>query len=176
MFAPLALLLPFLGRITGRVWVYVALAACAASFLSGYWVKSKFEQAKQVAAVNAARVAERDAGKIGGKYESGVLARAREREVQHRAQLSRLRSQLASMPACDLVVPPEWVRQPLTVPGTPADPLRAESADPPLVVADARNAIVACERNRVEVYAPEADERAALRAWYEELRERYNRR
>ncbi len=41
--------------------------------------------------------------------------------------------------------------------------------------ADARDVVLVCERNRLEVYEPEADERAALRAWYDELRSRYNR-
>lgn len=180
-------LLNLTGIIPSPITVYLMLAIAAGSAWSGGWVVYKFWQASEVTAVNEARAAEHDAVLLGDSHSRGVLERARQRKEANEAALDELRGRLAAVPACDVPVPGEWVRRDKHVPRAPADPGRARSAHqavdpapraepvPAAPVADARDVVLTCEKNRTEVYQPEADERSALRAWYEDLRRRYNR-
>jgi len=162
------------------IWLRIALyVAC---FAAGAWVTHKFHQADEVRAVNAARVAEHEIVLWGNDVEKGVLDRARDRRERANNELDDLRARLARAPGCPVPVPPSWLRKPRPVPGTPADSPGARPTPAPVdtpaggPTADARDVVFTCERNRLEVAEPEADEREALRAWYEGVRRRYNGR
>lgn len=176
LLGPLALeLLP------GRGTVYLLLGALVGGFGGGVYVTKKFWDASEVTAVNEARAAEQDAVRMGDEHSKGVLDRARQRKETNDAKLDDLRRRLARAPRCNVPVPADWLRND-RLPATPPDPRRARSADAPVdpaadpdPVAPAADVVLTCERNRTDVYQPEADERAAIRAWYEDLRRRYNR-
>lgn len=166
--------------IPGRGTVYLLLGAIAAGFAGGVYVTTKFWDASELAAVQDARTAERDAALLGNDHEKGALERARQRKEQSDALLEDLRLRLAHGAYCNVPVPREWVRSTGPMPRAPADPGRPRPADPPLdpaagPVADAGQVVLTCERNRLEAYQPEADDRAAIRAWYNGLRQRLNR-
>jgi len=169
------------GIIPSPITIYIMLAIAAGSFAGGGWVVWKFWQASEVTAVNEARATERDAVLIGNQHERGVLDRARQREVRKNEAIEDLRRRLAGRKPCPVPVPADWLPVHPSLPGTATDPARPRPADPPLdpaagdgPLADARDLVLTCERNRLEVYEPEADERAALRAWYSDLRARFN--
>lgn len=175
-------LFPFLRVITGRVWVYIALAACAGSFLAGWQVKGKFEAAKQLAAVNAARNAERDVARSSAIAETKYLNDLAEMENIGHEKVLELQKRLASAPRCDVPVPAEWVRNDVDVSGAAgaAPSLKPPAAAvaqarPDLEVRDARDVVLNCERNRVGVAEPNAMQLRAFQQWYEDLRKRYNR-
>lgn len=175
-------LFPFLRLITGRVWVYIALAACVGCFLAGWQIKGKFEAAKQLAAVNKARVSERDAASIGSAAEKRYLSAIAEMENIGHEKILELQKRLASTPRCDVSIPAEWVRNDVDVPSAAGASvsLRPPAAAvaqtrPDLEVRDARDVVLNCERNRVEVAEPNALQLRALQDWYRQLRERYNR-
>lgn len=168
------------GIIPGSITVYLMLAIAAGSFAGGGWVVWKFWQASEVTAVNEARATERDAVLIGNQHERGVLDRARERKEKTDEAIADLQARLDGVKPCPVPVPAAWLPD-HSLPRAAADPARPRPADPPVdpaagdgPVADARDVVLTCERNRLEVYEPEADERAALRAWYTDLRARYN--
>ena len=185
------------GIIPSPITIYIMLGIAAASAAGGGWVVYKFWQASEVTAVNEARATERDAVLIGNEHERGVLDRARQRSITHESELEELRLRLAHGTYCNVPVPRAWVRRDVVVSRAAADPGGARPAaprvdtnppNPPLAkggdaeqrgdsgpVADAGDVVLTCERNRVEVYEPEADERAALRAWYNGVRARFNR-
>lgn len=180
-------LLNLTGIIPSPITVYLMLGIAAGSAFGGGWVVYKFWQASEVTAVNLARAKERDAVMLGNEHEKGVLERARIRKEQTDALIEDLRLRLANGTYCNTPIPPAWVRQHDQLPRTPPDTRRPRPADPPVAAAprsapdpgpqaDSRDVVLTCERNRIEVYQPEADERASLRAWYNDLRKRYNRR
>ena len=173
------------GIIPSPITVYLMLAIAAGSFAGGGWVVYKFWQAAEVTAVNEARATERDAVLIGDQHSKGVLDRGRQRLEVNRVEIEALRARLARVKPCPVPVPAAWLRRdqlPRAAPA-PASPRPADSPVDPAPaagvdegpVADARDVVLTCERNRTEVYQPEADERAAARAWYNDLRARFNR-
>jgi len=124
------------------------------------------------------RAIEGDVAVIGNKHERAALAAAEQRRKDAENALHTLRKRLAAAPGCPVPVPPQWLpeRAP-AVPGAARDPARPGPAAPPVdPVADSRAVVETCERNRLEVYEAEADDRERIRAWYRELRERVNRR
>lgn len=173
---PLVTLFPFLSFIQGRILVYAALIGMAGSFVGGYWVNGKFEQAKQVTAVNLARAKERDAGRIGYVSEAKYLATLKAQEKQSDAKIENLKRRLAHAKPCAVPVPTDWLRQPERVSPASPDAGRArpagETVDP---VADARDVVLTCERNRLEVHDHNSAQIEAMRAWYRDLAKRYNR-
>ena len=171
---PLAALFPFLNLITGRVWVYLVLVGLASSFVGGYYVKSKFEQAKQVTAINLARSQERDAATIGNVASHRYLSTLRQREKDANVKINQLRKRLAAVPACPVPVPDEWLRDE-RVSSTATDARRARPTGENLATADARDVVLTCERNRLEVHQPNAEQIEAMRQWYRALRDGYNR-
>jgi len=171
--------------IPSPITVYLMLAIAAGSFAGGGWVVYKFWQAAEVTAVNEARATERDAVLIGDGHSKGVLDRARQRQEKNRVDLDELERRLAAVKPCPVPVPAAWMRGNKLPRAAPA-PAGPRPADSPVdsapaarvdegPVADARDVVLTCERNRTEVYQAEADERAALRAWYTDLRVRFNR-
>lgn len=177
---PLLALFPFLRLITGRVWVYLALIAMASSFVGGWYVANKFHKAAEVAAVNAARVAERDAATIGNRHETEYLAKLRDQKRKSDAKIRNLQQRLAAAPTCSVPVPVDWLRGGADVPGPAGDagsasgaPAAMDTAAEP--VADARDVVLTCERNRLEVTEPNAEQLKAVQAWYKDLRKRMNR-
>lgn len=185
MFNVLNLIGPFFGAIIpGRGTVYLLLGALVFGFGGGVYVTKKFWDASEVTAVNEARVKEQDAVLLGDGHSKGVLDRARQRKGENDAIRNDLERRLASAPACTVPVPRQRVRNPGMPPASP-DPGRARSANPrldpvpdpadPGPVADARDVVRTCELNRTDAYQPEADERQALRDWYNDLRKRFNR-
>ena len=175
---PLLTLFPFLNLITGRVWVYLALIGMAGSFFGGYWVKGKFEAAKQVTAVNLARAQERDAAHIGNQAEHQYLANLRNQRNEADDKIKRLEKRLAKVKPCPVPVPDEWVREPKRVPAAPADARGARPAGAdvdPAPVADARDVVLTCEKNRLQVHVPNAAQIEATRQWYRDLQKELNR-
>ena len=175
---PLLALFPWLSLITGRVWVYAALIGMAGSFVGGYWVKSKFEQAKQVTAVNLARAQERDAARIGNQAEHKYLANLRNQRNEADDKIKRLEKRLAKVKPCPVPVPDEWVREPKRVPPTTPDasslgPAGADVDTAP--VADARDVVLTCEKNRLQVHVPNSAQIEATRQWYRDLLKEWNR-
>lgn len=172
---------PWLAQlIPGRGTIYLLLITCGLGFTGGVYVTKKFWDASELIAVNEAREQERDAGRIGADHERKRLAEARKDKEESDALLEDLRLRLAHGTYCNVPVPPEWLRDQRRLPRTPPDTPRPRPADPPLdpapgPVADAGAVVLTCERNRLETYLPEARDRAALRAWYEDLRRRFNR-
>ncbi len=177
-------LLNFLGPILSTIvpargTVYLLLAALASGFAGGVWITKKFWDASEVTAVNEARAEERDATLLGNGADKGVLDRARQRREINDAIRQDLERRLAHAPRCPVPVPAEWLSGG-ELPRPPRDPGRPRPTDPDLdtpagPIADARDVVRTCERNRTEVYQPEADERQAIRDWYNALRERFNR-
>lgn len=169
-------LLGLTGIIPSPITVYILLGAMAASAAGGGWVVYKFWQASEVTAVNEARAAEHDAVLLGNDHSKGVLDRARDRKAKNEKTIRDLRRRLAAQPGCTVAVPGEWLRGDESLPGAAGNTRRARPADAPVdPVADARDVVLTCELNRTDVYQPEADERAAIRAWYNDLRRRLNR-
>lgn len=162
--------------IPGRGTIYLLLIACAASSAAGGWVVYKFWKAAEVEAVNEARHQEREASALGLAHEKIALLRAEERQEIAREKITELERRLALGKPCPVAVPADWLRDPRSVSRSAPDPAGARPADPPLdpapgggPVADARAVVLTCERNRLEVYQAEADERRQLRDWYREL-------
>jgi hypothetical protein len=155
------------------------IAAVALASAWGTWRVCTWAHDAEVARqVQVTRMIEGDVATIGNRHERAALAAAEQRRKDAENALQTLRRRLAAAPRCDVPVPPQWLpeRAP-AVPGAARDPARAGPAAPPLdPVADARTVVETCERNRLEVYEAEADERERIRAWYRELRERVNRR
>ena len=172
---PLLILFPFLKLVTGRVWVYIALTAVAASFAGGWYVHGKFADAKLVRAVNEARTKEHDALNAGNQAEHGYLSRLRQQRDSANVKLNALRKRLAGAPACPVPVPVEWLRDDKRVPEAAPDASGARPAGEDLVTADARDVVLNCERNRLEVHGPNAEQIEAIRSWYRELMLQYNR-
>lgn len=154
---------------------YLILALCASSAAAGGWAVYKFWQASEVEAVNDARHQERTAAAVGLAHEKLALLRAEERQETAREKIEALERRLARVKPCPVAVPADWLRDHRPVPRAAADPAGARPADPPLdpapagPTADARDAVLTCERNRLEVYQAEADERQQLRDWYRDL-------
>lgn len=172
---PLLSLFPILNLITGRAWVYIALAGMAGSFLGGYWVKGKFEQAKQVTAITMARVAERDAAAFGNEADRGYLNKLRGLKDRSDESIRKLRRQLAVTKPCAVPVPAEWMRQHGSVPNATRDASRSQPTGETVVTADSRDVVLTCERNRLEVHQPNVEQIEAMQLWYESLRQRYNK-
>lgn len=165
-----------LGLIPGRGTVYLLLMITVLSFVSGFYVKGKFEDAKLVMAVNEARAQERDAALIGNESDRKYLSTLRQREKDANVKLNALRRRLASVPACPVPVTP-GLRDGFDVPATAPDARRARPAGEGVdssPVADARDVVLTCERNRLEVHEPNAEQIKAMREWYRGIRERLN--
>ena len=171
---PLLTLFPWLSLITGRVWVYVALIGMAGSFFGGYWVKSKFEQAKQAIAINQARDKERDAVLMGNDQERGYLARAREKQEAASGEIEELRARLAKSKPCAVPVTRGMRGKPSVSKPAP-DASRVQPTAPDVDTADARDVVLNCERNRLERFEPNAEQMKGMQKWYESLRRQYNR-
>ena len=175
---PLLTLFPFLNLITGRFWVYLAIIGMAGSFVGGYWVKSKFEAAKQVTAVNLARAQERDAAHIGNQAEHQYLANLRNQRNEADDKIKRLEKRLAKVKPCPVPVPDEWLREPKRVPATAPDASRPGPAGADVdtaPVADAKDVVLTCEKNRLQVHVPNSAQIEATRQWYRDLQKELNR-
>lgn len=170
-----------LSFIPGPWLVWIRIGLYVACFGAGLWTAHKFHQAEQARAVNEARAAERDVVAIGNSAERVYLERMRKQKEQADATLSQLRRRLARAPRCDVPVPVDFMREPAGVSGAAGDPAGARSAGPPVAadlagpVADCRAVVETCSRNKADVCDPNAEQLDALRAWYRDVRERYNR-
>lgn len=165
--------------ISGRVFIYGALAALVAGFAGGWYVKGKFEDAAKLAAVNEARIAERDAAQIGIDADRRYLANLQRQKEKSDANLKRLQNRLARARSCVVPVSP-GLRDGTDIAATTPVAGRAEPAAAPMdpatePVADARDVVLTCERNRLEVAEPNAEQIIELQQWYEQLRKRYNK-
>lgn len=158
------------------IWIRVGLyLAC---FAAGVWVSQKFHDADLVRAVNEARATERDTVVIGNQAESGYLDRMRKMKESGDAKLEDLRKRNAKRPRCDVSVPADWLREPAagvsSFAGNAAGPQPAGAQVDP--VADCRDVVQTCERNRLEVCEPNAVQLDAVIGWYASVRKRMNGR
>lgn len=176
---PLITLFPVLGLITGRMWTYAVLIGLVGSFAGGWYVANKFHAAEQLRAVNVARVAERDAVTLGNEHERGYLSRMREKQEKANAKIAKLQKRLRAVPSCPVPIPAEWLRQPAPSVPAPARDAAGTGSTGKAVdtapVADAKDVVLTCERNRLEVSEPNAEQLTAVQQWYRDLRERLNR-
>lgn len=178
-------LIPGLGAlIPGRATVYIILAVAASSFLGGYWVKGKFEAAKQLEAVNRARIVERDAQSAMNAEAAKVRTALEKINARSDSTLRALRAQFRNLPACP--VPDAAVRL-LDGVDLPADP-GARPGDPPGPAAvapdpargglrppvDAGAVFENCAWNRMNVCEHNAELLKGCIAAYDAVRRRYN--
>jgi hypothetical protein len=180
-------LIPGLGALLPSRWaVYLMLAVGAGGFLGGYWVKGKFEDAKKGAAVNQARVAERDAQ--AAMNAQAVKTRNALEALNARSDrtVRALRAQLRNLPGCP--VPDSAVRllDGVDLPGDsgarPGDPAGSAALAPnpargglrPPV--DAAAVLENCAWNRVNTCEHNAELLKGCVAAYDAIRKRYSPR
>jgi len=172
---------PWLASFIPSRWtVYLLLLFTLAGFGGGVWVTHKFEATQQISALNAARNAERTAALIGNQADTAYLNQLRKDKETNDAKIADLRRRLAAVPGCFVPVPHDWLRQPPGLPGTAAaagspGPAAAGVDTPAVPVASSADVVETCERNRLEVMEPNAQQIRALQEWYGSLRLRYTR-
>lgn len=168
-----------------RAVFYVAFVALVLGASGAWWVRGKFEDAKQLIAVNQARSAEHDAqAEMNSRAAQTIRQLEAQREQSEKTQ-HWLRAQLKKLPACPV---PDAVVSVLDGERLPGDP-GARPGDPagPAAVApdpargglrppvDAGAVLENCSWNRVNTCEFNATLLRSCIAAYDAVRERYTR-
>lgn len=174
----LSKILPWLASFIPSRWtVYLLLLFTLAGFSGGVWVTRKFEAARQISAVNSARNTERAAALLGNQADTVYLNQLRKDKETNDAKIADLRRRLAAAPGYMVPVPHDWLRQPPGLLGAAASagspgPAAAGMDSAPGPVASSADVVETCERNRLEVMEPNAEQLRALQSWYKKIEQK----
>lgn len=163
-----------------RAVVYMVLIASALSFGGGLWVSHKFHQAAEYTAVQEARGKEQSQALATDQIDKHYLAQLNADKEKNDATIKDLQARLAAAPHYQLPVPADWLQKPSGMSGVAAFavgliPAGAAVDQPAAPTADSADVVATCERNKLEVSDPNAQQLTDLQAWYTDLAKRYNR-